>query len=176
MAVLQKIREFFTAQETLEPEIVVPAPATTYEIRPLTEKYIKIVLQLNLRCFKEGENYTKHTFEYLLNEPNCLSYRLVTPDENLVGFVFVMTNEDGTGHITTIGIAPEHRRRGLADKLLNHAEGALRIREINTVRLEVRAGNTIAQDLYRRRGYVVLQRLKNYYNNGEDGFLMVKSL
>lgn len=176
MAVLQKIREFFIHQEEIEPEIVVPAPPTTYEIRPLTDKYLKEVLTLNLRCFKEGENYTKHTFSYLLSEPNCLSYRLVTPDENLVGFIFIMTNEDGTGHITTVGVAPEHRRRGLAHKLLNHAENALRIRGINTVRLEVRAGNEAAQNLYRRRGYVVLQRLKNYYNNGEDGFLMVKSL
>ncbi len=176
MAVLQKIREFFTSQQEPEPETIVPAPPTVYEIRPLTDKYLAEVLKLNLRCFREGENYTKHTFSYLLSEPNCLSYRLVTPDENLVGFVFIMTSEDGTGHITTIGIAPEHRRRGLAHKLLNHAEDALRRRGINTVRLEVRIGNHAAQNLYRRRGYAVVQRLENYYNNGESGFLMVKSM
>ena len=175
MAVLQKIRDFFTAQEEIEPETIVPAPPTTYAIRPLTDKYIKDVLKLNLRCFREGENYTKHTFAYLLNEPNCLSYRLVTPDDNLVGFI-IMIGEDGTGHITTIGIAPEHRRRGLAHTLLDHAENALRLRAINTVRLEVRVGNHAAQNLYRRRGYAVVQRLEGYYNNGESGFLMVKSL
>ncbi len=176
MAVLQKIREFFTVQEEIAPETIVPAPSMTYEIRPLTDKYLREVLKLNLRCFKEGENYTKHTFSYLLSEPNCLSYRLVTPDGNLVGFVFIMTSEDGTGHVTTIGIAPEHRRRGLARRLLNHAEDALRTRGINTVRLEVRVGNLAAQNLYRQRGYAVVQRLENYYNNGESGFLMVKSL
>lgn len=176
MAVLQKIRELFLSQEQIEPEIIVPAPPTAYEIRSLTEKHLQEVLKLNLRCFREGENYTKHTFSYLLNEPNCLSYRLVTPSENIVGFIFIMTNEDGTGHITTIGIAPEHRRRRLAHKLLDHAENALQMRGINTIRLEVRAGNTAAQNLYRRRGYAILQRLSHYYNNGEDGFLMVKSL
>lgn len=176
MAVLQKIREFFSAQDDLEPETIVPAHETTYLIRPLTDKYLKEVLRLNLRCFKEGENYTKHTFAYLLAEPNCLSYRLVTPDDNLVGFIFIMTNEDGTGHITTVGIAPEHRRRGLADTLLEHAENALRQRGINTVRLEVRFRNVAAQNLYRRRGYAIVQKLASYYNNGEDGFLMVKSL
>jgi len=176
MAVLQKIRELFISQEQIEPEIIVPAPPTVYEIRSLTEKHLQEVLKLNLRCFREGENYTKHTFSYLLNEPNCLSYRLVTPSENIVGFIFIMTNEDGTGHITTVGIAPEHRRRGLAHKLLDHAENALQMRDINTIRLEVRAGNTAAQNLYRCRGYAILQRLSQYYNNGEDGFLMVKSL
>jgi ribosomal-protein-alanine N-acetyltransferase len=181
MAVLQKIREFFITQTTIETdEIVVPAapplPPSAYEIRPLTERHLTEVLRLNLRCFSEGENYTKHTFEYLLNEPNCLSYRVIAPGENIVGFVFVMTGEDGAGHITTIGIAPEYRRRNLANRLLDHAENALRKREINTVRLEVRAGNIAAQNLYRRRGYAVIQRLKAYYNNCEDGFLMVKAI
>ncbi|MEJ7699673.1 MAG: hypothetical protein WKF71_08535 [Pyrinomonadaceae bacterium] len=41
-------------------------PSTVYEIRPLTELHLKEVLTLNLRCFKEGENYTKYTFSYLL--------------------------------------------------------------------------------------------------------------
>jgi [ribosomal protein S18]-alanine N-acetyltransferase len=176
MAVLQKIRELFISQEEVEPETIVPAPPSVYEIHPLTDAHLKEVLKLNLRCFREGENYTKHTFAYLLSEPRCLSYRIITPDDNIVGFIFIMTNEDGTGHITTIGVAPEHRRRGLADKLLDHAENALRKRDVTTVRLEVRVENIAAQELYRRRGYAILQKLFKYYNNGEDGFLMVKSL
>lgn len=176
MAVLQKIRQFFVAQETIEPEKIVPAPLTGYEIRPLTARHLKEVVNLNLRCFREGENYTQHTFDYLLNEPNCLSYRTVTPTGNIVGFVFIMMSEDGAGHITTIGIAPEHRRRNLANRLLDHVENALKTRHVNTIRLEVRAGNTPAQTLYRRRGYAVVQKLAGYYNNGEDAFLMVKAI
>ena len=176
MAVLEKIFSFFVpVQPKIEPEIIVPALPTTYEIRLLTAKNLKEVLVLNLRCFMEGENYTKHTFDYLLNEPNCLSYQLITPNNKMVGFVFVMV-EHGTGHITTIGVAPEHRRRGLAHILLHQAEKALEKRNITTVALEVRVGNFAAQNLYRELDYVVVQRLYKYYNNGEDGFLMVKSL
>ena len=156
--------------------MIVPAPQTVYEIRPLTEKHINEVLKLNLRCFKAGENYTKYTFSYLLNEPNCLSYRAVTAERQMVGFVFIMMSEDGAGHITTIGVAPEHRRRGLADKLLRYAERALQKRGVKTLMLEVRASNFSAQNLYRKFGYTIVQRLPKYYNNGEDGFLMVKSL
>jgi len=175
MAVLQIIRNLFVPTEIVETEIIVPAPATTYEIHPLTEKHLKEVMRVNLRCFKKGENYTKHTFSYLLNEPTTLSYRVAAPDEPIVGFVFVMTNQ-GTGHITTIGVAPEHRRRGLAEKMLAHCEEALQKREIATVSLEVRVSNIAAQSLYRGLGYTIVQRLNNYYNNGEDAFLMVKSL
>jgi ribosomal-protein-alanine acetyltransferase len=177
MAVLDKIFNFFVPAQDVEPEIIVPALPTVYEIRLLTEKHLKEVLKLNLRCFKVGENYTKYTFSYLLNEPNCLSYRIVTPLQQMVGFIFIMTHEENeTGHITTIGVAPEHRRRGLAHKLLQHAEIALRNRNINTVMLEVRTGNIAAQNLYREFDYMTVQRLNKYYNNGEDGFLMVKSL
>lgn len=177
MAVFQSIRNFFVPTIALEPEVIVPAPPTAYEIRPLTDKQLKEVLMLNLRCFKAGENYTKHTFAYLLDEPNSLSYRAVTPTGQMAAFVFVMTSrEDGTGHITTIGVAPEHRRRGLANKLMLHAEDALRLRGINVVMLEVRVSNRAAQNLYRAFDYAIVQRLPKYYNNGEDGFLMVKSL
>ena len=177
MAVFQSIRNFFVPATVFEPESIVPAPPTVYEIHPLTDKQLKEVLKLNLRCFKAGENYTKHTFSYLLSEPNSLSYRAVTPNGEMAAFVFVMTSrEDGTGHITTIGVAPEHRRRGLADKLLRHTEEALRMRDISVVMLEVRVGNRAAQNLYRAFDYAIVQRLSKYYNNGEDGFLLVKSL
>ena len=176
MAVFQSILNFFAPPLIAEPEVIVPAPLTAYEIRPLTDKHLKEVLKLNLRCFKAGENYTKYTFSYLLGEPNTLSYRVVTPTDQMVAFLFVMMNENGAGHITTIGVAPEHRRRGLAVKLLKHTEEALRKRAVNTIMLEVRVGNLPAQTLYRELDYAIVQRLNAYYNNGEDGFLMVKSL
>lgn len=176
MAVLETIRSFFIPSVYAEPEIVVPAPATTYEIKPLTLDHLPEVLRLNIRCFRNGDNYTKHTFNYLLNEPRTLSYRLVTPSDELVAFAFVMVNENNAAHLTTIGVAPEHRRRGLAVKLLYHIENALRKREVGTVMLEVRVGNIDAQQLYRRSGYMVVQRIARYYNNGEDCFLMIKAL
>ncbi|MCD9186501.1 MAG: ribosomal protein S18-alanine N-acetyltransferase [Pyrinomonadaceae bacterium] len=177
MAFLQTIRNLFASSQPIEEnEIIVPAPPTVYEVRPLTEKQLKEVMRLNLRCFRNGENYTKHTFNYLLSDSRTLSYRVVTPENEMVGFVFVMMDNNGAGHITTIGVAPEHRRRGLAERLLTHSEEALRKRQLNTVMLEVRVSNIAAQSLYRGLGYSAVQRIGKYYNNGEDCFLMMKSL
>ena len=174
MAVLQRIREFFIFPLEDSAEII-PAPATTYEIRTLTINHLKEVWKLNQRCFKNGENYPRYTLSYLLTEPNTLSYSIVSAKGQMVGFVFI-TVQEGTGHITTIGVAPEHRRRGLARRMLIFAEDALRKRDIRTLCLEVRIGNVTAQNLYRELNYAVMQRLTNYYTNGEDGFLMVKPL
>jgi len=176
MAVLETLKNFFTPSLTMQPELIVPAPPTKYDIRPLAKDSLAEVLRLNIRCFRDGDNYTKYTFEYLLNEPRTLSYKAVTPSGELVGFAFVMVNENNAAHLTTIGIAPEHRRRGLARRLMRHVEKALRARDVGTIMLEVRVGNLSAQELYRTDGYTVMQRILKYYNNGEDCFLMMKSL
>ncbi len=176
MAVLETIRNFFVPVYPAEPEIIIPAPPCVYDIRSLSIDHLPEVLRLNVRCFRKGDNYTKHTFEYLLNEPRTLSYQTVTPTGEMVAFAFVMVNENNAAHLTTIGVAPEHRRRKIAVRLLEHIEANLRNRKVGTLMLEVRVSNVTAQDLYRRANYTVVQRIGKYYNNGEDCYLMMKSL
>lgn len=192
MAVLERLKGFWDffpfVRTTREREsLVVPfipstPPATlyefadVYELHPLTSSHLDELWQLDKRCFVNGEAYSRATLEYLLNEPNCLSYRIVLPSGAMVGFIITMLETDGTGHITTIGVAPEHRRHGLGYRLLQKAETAYKRRNVRLMRLEVRTANTGAQQLYARAGYVVMQRLARYYANGGDGLLMVKSL
>ena len=176
MAFLETIKSFFVPSPAVAVDIVTPAPPTNYEIKPLTANSLKDVLRLNLRCFTAGDSYNKHTLSYLLNEPRTLSYQAVSADGDLAGFAFVMTNENGAAHLTTIGVAPEHRRRGIAERLLIHIEDMLRRKDVGTIMLEVRVSNYGAQQLYRRAGFHVVQRIINYYNNGEDCYLMMKAL
>jgi len=144
MAVLQSLRDLFIASAPRRTEIV-PAPPTVYEIRPLTKRQLREVAKLNLRCFARGENYSRHTFTYLLDNPETLSYRSVTSSGEMTGFIFAMMNPDGAAHITTIGVAPEHRRRDLASRLLAHLEDALRAKGVSRVVVEVRWSNLVAQ-------------------------------
>jgi ribosomal-protein-alanine acetyltransferase len=176
MAVLQTIRSFFVPDLAVSAEPIIPAPTTEYSVKPLTSADLKELLHLNVRCFTDGDSYNKHTLSYLLNEPRTLSYQATTAENELAAFVFVMVNDNGAAHLTTIGVAPEHRRRGLAKRLLEHAEATLRKKDVGTIMLEVRVGNLAAQDLYRSSGFTVVQRITGYYNNGEDCYLMMKSL
>lgn len=178
MAVFQRIKELFDPEgfEFDVIESVEPAPATSYEVKPLTDKHLEEVLLLNLRCFRRGENYTKQTFEYLLTSPSILGYRVITEAGQMVGFIFIAANTETLGHITTIGIAPEHRKRGLGRKLLDHAENSLKQKDFEAMVLEVRVSNFAAQNLYANYGYVIIQKLKSYYQNGEDAYLMSKAL
>jgi len=157
--------------------VVAPTlPEERYDIRPLTISQLDECWRLDQRCFVDGEAYSRDTFEYLLTSPESVAYRAVTPDGLMVGFIVGLVEPQNTGHITTLGVAPEHRRRRIAEQMLNKVEESFRRRHVRTIRLEVRSVNSGAQILYRNLGYTVTQRLPRYYSNGGDGLLMIKSI
>jgi len=187
MAVLKKIRSrLFSSgagQEEGDGAAVLadssraaPGSQWRYDVRPLTTAQLDECWRLDHRCFVDGEAYSRETFEYLLTSPESVSYRAVTPDGTMVGFIVGIVEPDQTGHITTLGVAPEHRRRGVARHMLLKVEEGFRRRGVRITRLEVRSVNTGAQDLYLKLGFAVTQRLPRYYSNGGDGLLMIKSI
>jgi ribosomal-protein-alanine acetyltransferase len=183
MAVLKKIRSRWWAQSIPEEDYEpVPEPSVRpvagfrYDIRPLTISQLDECWRLDQRCFVDGEAYSRETFDYLLTAPESVSYRAVTLGGVMAGFVIGLVEPDHTGHVTTVGVAPEHRRRHLAKRLMAEVELGFRRRNVRLVRLEVRSLNDAAQKLYESIGYSVTQRLPKYYSNGGDGLLMLKSL
>src|SRR5215210_3636442 len=158
MAVLKKIRSRCWSQggESADPVVEYDSAAQSplyevrYDMRPLTVAQLDECWRLDLRCFVDGEAYSRETFEYLLTSPESVAYRAVTPDGVMVGFVVGLIEPDRTGHITTLGVAPEHRRRRIAERMLLKVEEGFRRRQVRTVRLEVRSINAGAQDLYRK--------------------------
>ena len=76
-------------------------------------------------------------------------------------------------HVTTIATHPAWRRRHLGEWLLLRMLGVARAAGIDSVTLEVRVGNTGATALYRKIGFEVVGRRKNYYRDtGEDARLL----
>lgn len=183
MAVLKKFRSRWWSQDELQNErttrrekVATPSWGLKYDVRPLTISQLDECWRLDQRCFIDGEAYSRETFDYLLTAPESVSYRAVTTGGVMVGFVIGLVEPDHTGHVTTVGVAPEHRRRKLAKRLMEQVEEGFKKRNVRLVRLEVRAMNAAAQKLYESLGYSITQRLPKYYSNGGDGLLMLKSL
>jgi ribosomal-protein-alanine acetyltransferase len=184
MAVLKKFRSRWLSSQSSDVEFdsekkeKTPTPSwgTSYDIRPLTISQLDECWRLDQRCFVDGEAYSRETFDYLLTAPESVSFRAVTAGGVMAGFVIGLVEPDHTGHVTTVGVGPEHRRRNLAKRLMWQVEDAFRKRNVRLVRLEVRTMNTAAQKLYESLGYTITQKLPKYYSNGGDGLLMLKSL
>jgi [ribosomal protein S18]-alanine N-acetyltransferase len=145
-------------------------------LRPLTLADLNEVWQLDLRCFLDGEAYERETFRYLLSNPQTVARQIRAELGEMLAFAIAVVDETGGGHLTTIAVAPEFRRRGLARMLMHEVERSFVARGILSVRLEVRVNNQTAQQLYEQIGYVVVQRMNKYYSNGDDGYMMIKVL
>ena len=78
---------------------------------------------------------------------------------------------EGLGWISTIAVAPEFRRRGIATALLHACEAEM---NLPVVRLTVRRSNDAAAALYYREGYRMVDVWRRYYFDGEDGMVMEK--
>lgn len=94
----------------------------------------------------------------------------------LVGYTVYWVVHDEL-HLLNIAVDPGRRRQGLADALLRHLERVCEERDLTYLTLEVRVSNVAAVNLYKRHGYDVIHRRKNYYvDDPEDALVMAKAL
>jgi [ribosomal protein S18]-alanine N-acetyltransferase len=90
----------------------------------------------------------------------------------VVGYAGLMMVEDD-GHITTLTVDPGWHHRGIGTVLLLDLARAAPGLGVRHLTLEVRVGNTAAQELYRRFGFGPVGVRKNYYaETGEDAIIM----
>ena len=80
------------------------------------------------------------------------------------------------GHIITIDVRPQARRRHIGSALLEGAENRLRATNCHAVRLETAVDNASAISFYKRHGYDVIKVIPHYYSNGLDALLLEKKL
>lgn len=83
------------------------------------------------------------------------------------------------GWIGGFGVAPEHRGRGYAARLLQTLVGTARSRDLTTIQLEVLAENVPAINAYRNAGFEITRTLRSFERLVEDapkprGFVMAR--
>lgn len=132
--------------------------------------------ELDQRCFVDGEAYERETFRDLFRHRNSICLKTIAPDGTMAGFVVGVVEPDRTGHVVVLGVSPEWRRHGVGTGLMRRLEATFATHEVRLMHLEVRTTNLGAQLLYEGLGFTVAGRRLAYYTNGDDGFLMVKSV
>jgi ribosomal protein S18 acetylase RimI-like enzyme len=75
-------------------------------------------------------------------------------DGRLVGTV--MGGWDGRrAYVYHLAVAPESRRRGIADGLMDELEARFRARGAVKVKLQILVDNDVSREFFRRRGYLL---------------------
>ncbi|MEM3731253.1 MAG: ribosomal protein S18-alanine N-acetyltransferase [Candidatus Bathyarchaeia archaeon] len=140
-------------------------------IRDLEKLY-----EIEIKCF-EKEAFTKQQIHSLLANYNSIGL-VAKINSEIVGFIIGMIypeRDSLIGHIITLDVSPLHRRKGIAERLLQEIEGLFKENNVKTCCLEVREDNTAALNLYRKLGYRRVGRLKNYYGDA-NGIYLEKDL
>jgi ribosomal-protein-alanine N-acetyltransferase len=97
-------------------------------------------------------------------------------DGETVGYVVGAKRRDGSGHVISIAVRPEWRRRGIGTKLMEALLDAFKKRGLRKAVLEVAVSNREAIAFYERLGFKATALLKGYYPWGEDAYFMTKEL
>ena len=83
----------------------------------------------------------------------------------------------GEVYITNVAVAPEYRRQGIGEKLVNALVDMSKNEKAEFVTLEVRKSNSAAIKLYEKTGFEKVGERKNFYEAPrEDALLMTYRL
>jgi ribosomal protein S18 acetylase RimI-like enzyme len=93
----------------------------------------------------------------------------------LVGFA-IMQFFDEHAHLNLLAVEPMYRRLGIGQQLIEWLEATARVGGVIWINLEVRAGNTGAQEFYCRLGYQEVRRIPGYYSGRETAVCMTHDL
>lgn len=141
-----------------------------YQIRPMLVEDIGAVLIVEQQSFATPWNRSAFIAELTNNQFS--KYLVLEYNNKIIGYcgLWVVFDE---AQITNIAIAPEFRGRGLGKQLLSYAIELTTKLGVIKMSLEVRVSNIVAQELYKKFGFMPGGIRKNYYvDNQEDALVM----
>jgi len=155
----------------------------TFNLRKFVPDDLQGVMQINRVCLPE--NYTDFFFVDLHQR---FPEAFIVADENqkLVGYIMcrieVGLSNYGfgglvrKGHVVSIAVMPESRRKGVAQALINRALEGMAYYKAKQCFLEVRVTNDAGISLYKKLGFEITRTINGYYSDGEDAYVMTKRL
>lgn len=145
------------------------------EIRPIEEKDIPSVLEIENLCFVAPWKKEDFLYEIIENPySNFWVIELTDPtnkSKSVVGFSNYWKTFD-SATITQIAIHPYLQRHQLGSALMDEIINDCYAKRVRTLTLEVRISNIKAINFYKKHGFIEALLKKNYYSNGEDALYM----
>ena len=154
-----------------------------YVIRNCEEKDLPFVININMITLPE--HYSDYFFESILRElPEA--FIIAEINDKIIGYImckiefgfsnFRKLGFVKKGHVVSVAVLEEHQGKGVGTALMLEGINGIIIRKSDEIYLEVRVSNESAVQLYKKLGFIIKSRLKTYYRDGEDAFLMAKDL
>jgi len=119
------------------------------------------------------ENYTMDFLLYLWQiNPN--GFLVAEKNGKIVGFILSAKQSKEELRILMLAVKKEYRGQGIGSMLLK--ELLLRFPEVRRIYLEVKVGNKKAIKFYKKHGFKIKEKIKDFYTDGSSAYLMEKIL
>jgi len=147
-------------------------PAVTLrEFRPLDIPFVGAIVAEALHEHYDATLYTSLSTEW----PSGF---LVTADASdvPVGFLLGVNQVEGEARVLMFAVERRQRSQGIGTLLMTTFLDRCRARGFRRVTLEVRVSNATAIRFYSRYQFSVIDLLRSYYSDGENGYQMAREL
>jgi ribosomal-protein-alanine N-acetyltransferase len=143
--------------------------AVAIEIRELDLSHLNAIEAIEKRAYPTP--WSRSMFASELAKPTSICIGAFE-GEDLLGYVINSRYVDAW-HVMNVAVAPEHQRRGIATRMLEHLFELTRDDERRGYTLEVRVSNEEAIALYEKLGFEARGIRRGYYtDNREDALIM----
>jgi len=154
-----------------------------YVIRRCEEGDLPAVIDINMAALPE--HYSDYFFESILREL-AEAFIVAELDGKVVGYImckiefgfsnFRKLGFVKKGHVVSVAVLEEHRGKGIGKALMLEGINGVMHRKSDEIYLEVRVSNTEAIKMYEKLEFEIKSRLRSYYRDGEDAYLMALEL
>lgn len=115
--------------------------------------------------------WSEDDFIRCLRQRNCIGM-VAEYDEHVAGFMIYELHRNRL-HILNFAVAPQFRRRGIGQQMIEKLTAKLSSQRRNRILLQVRETNLDAQLFFRDLGFRAIAVLRDFYDDTtEDAYLM----
>lgn len=139
-------------------------------IRGIEEADIDQIVEIEKECFPTP--WSREAFLTEIHENKLARYLVAELDGKVAAYggMWLILNE---GHITNIAVKKEYRGLGIGNRIVESLIYYCASKNIQSMTLEVRKSNIVAQNLYKKYGFVESGVRPRYYSdNNEDALIM----
>ena len=152
------------------------AAAEAFRLREYRTSDIGRLCEIDAACFPTRVAFRPEEMRATLEQHGAFAIVAQTRTDEIAGFIVAAQAKPNRGHIVTVDVRPDFRRRGLGEQLMLAASEQLAEAGVEAVRLETAVGNRAAQGLFRKLGFERTARAEAYYPDGSDAWAMEKRL
>ena len=140
-----------------------------YKIRRVRERDLSEILEIEETAFTNP--YPLGYLRFLV-KANPDTFLVADGVDCLLGYIIADVRYRNEGHIISIAVSKDERRKGVARSLIEQVGSVFRELDVEVVKLEVRVSNHSAIKLYESMGYRQVGMMSGYYRDGEDAIIM----